>query len=283
LVRTSTRCLSNGRALAAAIVGVVPLGCATALSSFQPAHVPDKGHVQAEVGFDISESTGAINKVLDAAETLDQAAAERNLTDDEKRTILEGGAQLGLNPPAFIPHAGLAYAPFERWEASVRFAASGWRLGARRQLLAQDENGVDFSVGVGVGSAAFDPPIHDVLDTIEVARFVRWNFDAPVTLGRHGSWYRWWLGPRFLYSSMSETLTLHLPSDTTVTGTISGSGLYVGGFAGAALGYRTFFLGPELTLVELVGHANVSAAGTTTRASLDSFIVYPALAVMGEF
>ena len=265
------------------LVACLPLGCATALSTFQPAHVPKKGHIQTEVGLDISESSGAINKVLDAAEAFDEAASERSLTDAEKRQILEGGAQLGLNPPAFIPHAAIAYAPFEQWEASLRFAATGWRLGVRRQLLAQADSGVDLTVGIGLGSAAFNPPIHKVLDKIEVNHFSRWNVDVPITVGGHGSWYRWWMGPHLLYSSMSETMTLHLPYDTTVTGSVSGHGLYVGGFAGTAFGYDTLFIGPELTLVELVGSAEVNAVGTTTQARLNSFIVYPAIAFMGEF
>jgi hypothetical protein len=269
----------------AAVAACLPLGCATALSSFQPAHVPRQGHFQTEVGLDISESVGAINKVLDAAETLDEAAAERSLTEDEQRHILEGGAHLGLNPPAFIPHAGLAYSPFDRWEASLRFAATGWRLGVRRQLFAQDEAGVDFTVGLGFGTALLDPPIHEILGTIEVDDFVRYNLDLPITVGNHGSWYRWWAGPRLLYSGMSEsmTLTLHVPYDTTVTGSVSGHGVYLGAFAGAAFGYRSLFIGPELTVVELLGSAEVRAAGATTRASLDSFVVYPAIALMGEF
>jgi hypothetical protein len=269
----------------AALAACLPLGCATALSSFQPAHVPREGHFQTEVGLDISESVGAINRVLDAAETLDEAATERSLTQDEQRQILEGGAHLGLNPPAFIPHAGLAYSPLERWEASLRFAATGWRIGVRRQLLEQDRAGVDFTVGVGFGTALFDPPIHEILGTIEVNDFARYNLDLPITVGTHGSWYRWWAGPRLLYSAMSETmtLTLRVPNETKVTGSVSGQGLYVGGAAGAALGYRSLFIGPELVVVELVGSAEVRAVGTTTRASLDSFIVYPAIALMGEF
>lgn len=266
-----------------ALASCLPLGCATALSSFQPAHVPKKGHVQTEVGLNISESSGAINKVLDAAEAMDQAASQRSLTDAERRQILEGGAHLGLNPPAFIPHAAIAYAPFEHWEASVRFAATGWRLGVRRQLLVQTESGVDLTVGIGIGSAAFSPPIHKILDTIQVEHFVRWNIDLPITVGGHGSWYRWWTGPRLLYSGMSETMTLHLPYDTTVTGSVAGHGFYVGGFAGTAFGYDTLFIGPELTLVELVGSAEVTAAEATSQVKLNTFIVYPAIALMGDF
>lgn len=164
-------------------------GCATALSSFQPAHVPEPGHVQAEFGTDLSLSTGAINKVVDASVALNDAADTRSLTDDEKRRIIAGGANLGMNPPAIIPHAGLAYAPVRNWELSGRIATSGWRLATRYQLLDQSRAGVNMSAGIGIGTALFDPPIHQVLDKLHVVGFSRWNLDIPVAIGQHGSWY----------------------------------------------------------------------------------------------
>jgi hypothetical protein len=262
--------------------------CATALSSFQPAHVPPAGHVQAEAGLDVSVSTGGIYKIVDAARELDEAAGARDLTEDEQRTILEGGAQLGLNPPALIPHIGVAYAPREGWEVGARFAASGWRAGVRRQLLAQELAGIDLTVGLGVGRAAFDPPVDSVLKTLRVDDFSRWNVDLPVTLGRHGSWYRWWVGPRLAYSRMSQAMTLNLPREgITVTGTVAGNGYYFGASAGAAFGYRSFFVGPEMTMVWLVGRAVVTAETmmmtSTETVKLDALIVYPGFAVMGEF
>jgi hypothetical protein len=36
-------------------------------------------------------------------------------------------------------------------------------------------------------------------------------------------------------------------------------------------------------LVELVGSADVTAAGATSQVKFNSFIVYPAIALMGEF
>jgi hypothetical protein len=239
--------------------------------------------VQAEAGLDVSVSAGAVNKVVRAAESLDQAASERQLTDQEQRTILEGGAHLALNPPAIIPHLGLAFAPFQSWEVGVRFAASGWRLGVRRQLLAQAHDGCDLTIGIGVGRAAFTPPIHEAFDTLVVDDFSRWNLDLPVAIGKHGSWYRWWAGPRLVYSNMSQTMTLSLPYDVSITGSVSGHAFYVGGYAGTAFGYRSVFVGPELTLVQLIGDADVSVLGSTTRVHMSSFIVYPAFALMGEF
>ena len=53
--------------------------------------------------------------------------------------------------------------------------------------------------------AAFTPPVEDVLDTVSIDDFSRWNLDLPVAVGQHGSWYRWWAGPHFSYSSMSQS------------------------------------------------------------------------------
>lgn len=257
--------------------------CAPALSSFQPAHVPDQGHVQAELGTDVAIPTGSIHKAIDAAEALEAASENRSLTDDEKRTLLEGAVNLATNPPAAIPHFGVAYAPFESTELGFRFAASGWRVGLRRQLLEQARSGLDLSVGLGVGRAAFEPPVDNVLSTIEIEDFVRWTVDVPVAFGRRGDWYRWWAGPRLLYTSFSQSMVLSLAGESPELASISGSGWYVGGHAGAAFGYRWLFVGPELTLVQLLSDAEIELLGESRSVDLDSFVVYPGLALMGEF
>jgi hypothetical protein len=262
--------------------------CGVGLSSNQPAHVPEKGHAHAELGVDVSYPTGTIPDVIRAAESVEQATDEREVTDDEKRKIFEGAAAIAINPPAAIAHAGFDYGVAERWEVGVRLATSGARLAARRQLLKQADDGVDLSLGLGVGVALFTPPIHSVFESVTVDGFSRWNIDLPVAIGRHGSWYRVWGGPRFLWSHVSQTMTLTLddfgtPEPIRATGTVSGRALYVGGSAGAALGYRSFFVGPELTVTYLFGSADVDAFGGRDSVSVGSWVVYPAFAVMGEF
>src|SRR5688572_148368 len=84
--------------------------CSTALSSSQPAHVPEKGHVQAEMGADVSIPLGSIDEAIDAAETLEAAAEQRTLSEREQREILEAATHLALNPPAVLMHIGVAYA-----------------------------------------------------------------------------------------------------------------------------------------------------------------------------
>jgi hypothetical protein len=261
--------------------------CGVGLSSNQPAHVPAPGHAHAELGVDVSYPTGTIPDVIHAAESVEQATDERAVSDAEKRKIFEGAAAIAINPPAAVAHVGFDYGVAERWEVGLRLATSGARLSARTQLLKQADAGVDLSLGLGLGRALFTPPVHSVFDSVTVDDFSRWNIDVPIAIGRHGSWYRVWGGPRLLWSQVSQTMTLTLrdfgtPQPIRTTGTVSGHALYVGGYAGAALGYRSFFVGPELTVTYLFGSADVDAFGGRDNVSVGSLVVYPAFAVMGE-
>ncbi len=275
--------------------GVASFGCATAVSTAQPAHVAAVGHFSGEAGVDLTASVGSIDKVISAANAITEAGNNQALTPDEERTVFEGGAHLSFNPPSIIPHIGVYYVPFDATEVGVRLSGSGLRLGVRRQLLRQNEHGVDFTVGAGIDRSIFVPQIDfgECTGTcIHVDSYARWNVDAAAVLGRHGNWYRFWAGPRFLFSTLSQSMTLTTPSEIDASGapptlnlkgSVTGQGFYVGGCAGAALGFRNFFIGPELTVLELLGSARVTALGTTSSASLNSLVLAPAFAVMGEF
>jgi hypothetical protein len=261
--------------------------CATPLSSFQPAHVPPPQHFQVESGLDVSFSPSGLQQIQDASRQVDKSSQQHQITDAEKTTVVRGGAQLGQNPPAIIQHLGLAYSPVEGWEVSARFCATTWRLGVRRQLATQDEDGIDVTVGVGVGRAAFDPPVGDVFSTIRVDNFSRWNLDLPITVGQHGSGYRWWGGPRIVYTAMSQDMTVSLAGDEVIRGSISGRGLYLGASLGVALGFRSVFVGPELTVAWLLGSADVRASdgdlNVAETVDTGALVIYPGVAVMGEF
>ncbi|HKY39174.1 MAG TPA: hypothetical protein VJN18_24715 [Polyangiaceae bacterium] len=265
-------------------------GCAVGLSSNQPAHVAKPGQLHAEIGVDVSYPTGTAQEVIDAADSVEEAVRQQQQmpSDAQKRVIFEGGAAIAMNPPAAVPHLGVDYGVAEKWEVGARLATSGWRLSARRQLLTQEAHGIDLSAGLGAGRALLTPPVQRVFESLEVSDFWRWNVDLPVALGRHGSWYRVWGGPRLLYSWVSQTMTLTLDDLGTAepvraSGKFSGRGLYAGAYAGAALGYRSLFIGPELTLVYLFGSADVDSLGSRQNVAVESLVVYPAFAVMGEF
>ena len=152
-------------------LGGYATACGVGLSSNQPAHVPSKGHAHAELGVDVSYPTGTIPDVIRAAESVEQATDARVVSDDEKRKIFEGAAAIAINPPAAVPHTGFDYGVAEGWEVGARLATSGLRLAARHQLLTQADDGVDFSLGLGIGRALFTPPVHSVFDSVTVDDF----------------------------------------------------------------------------------------------------------------
>jgi len=272
----------------ALLVLLLASGCAATLSGFQPAHVPDQGHVSAEFGWDVSAPTGTISRTLDAGRTLARAADSRSLSDGERRQLIEAGANLAIDPPAAVMHVGVAFVPIASWELSLRWSSGAWRAGFRHQFLTQERNGLDLSAGLGVSRFSYEFPIHEIISVIRLDDFTRWSLDFPLLVGKHGSWYRWWTGPRLLLSRYDSAMTLSLPatantSAEVVAASVGGNATFLGGQVGAALGYRYIFLGLELTIVRLISHAHLDLAGQRQDADLGGLIIYPGIALMGEF
>ncbi|AUX21482.1 hypothetical protein SOCEGT47_019660 [Sorangium cellulosum] len=264
-------------------------GCAPALSTLQPAHVAPKGHVQAELGMDVSIPTGTLASVVDAGAVLADVAASRELSEGERRTLFEAGGALALNPPSVTPHLGIGYTALDAWEINLRYSVSALRLGTRYQLLKGDEHGVDLTAGVGFGYYVMGFPVGNLLDLVELTDFTRWQIDLPLQIGKAGTWYRVWSGPRLMLTSFGTELVMNLPAFTGYGGereiaSFSGTGLYLGGQAGVALGYKHVFFGFELTLAQLFSTGELAALGKpVAEIDLDSLIVYPTLGLMGEF
>ncbi len=249
----------------------------------QPAHVAEKGHVQAEAGMDINTPTGSIVDVVDAASNLTNAARNRALTADEQRKVFDAGVNVAVNPPAIVPHAGIAYVPVDRLEVGLRYVAGGWRLGARYQVLKRDQNGVDLSLGFGVTRFTYEFPVSDQIPFLELEDFSRWQFDIPLLIGKAGSWYRWWAGPKLMFTTYKTSLNLKLPNNPIEVASFKGTSAYYGAQAGVAFGYKHVFVGLELTLAEMLGHADSTLLDASHRTNTNSFIVYPAIGLLAEF
>jgi hypothetical protein len=155
------------------VVGFLGVGCAPALSSFTPAHVAPKHHVQAEVGFDVSVPTGAINDFVNEAPALARAAHDHELTEDEQRRLFRAGAALALNPPSLVTHVGVAYTPLEHFEVGGRLSPGAWRLGTRYQLLEQELQSVDGTVSLGGGHYSYEFPLSDQVPLVKLEDFSR--------------------------------------------------------------------------------------------------------------
>jgi len=265
-------------------------GCAPALSSFQPAHVAPKHHVQVELGMDVSIPTGTIADTIDAAITLVDVAKTQELTEEQRKMLFDAGAGLALNPPSATPHIGIGVSIIDNLELNLRYTGSAIRLGGRYQILSKEKQGVDLTAGFAVGRYVLEFPVSSILDIVTLDDFTRWQFEIPLTIGTHGTWYRVWGGPRIVLTKFGTALTAKLPipgvSDATETevASFSGTGAYYGGQIGGALGYKYVFFGFELTMAELLSGGQLDAFGKKALdVNLNSFIVYPAFALMGEF
>ena len=270
------------------LVLVLAPGCATSLSSFQPAHVPPKGHVSAEAGIDASIPTGTIDRTIDTGKTLARAAQTRMLTEDEKLQVFAAGLNLSLNPPFFVEHAGLNYVFADNWEVGLRYASQ--RLAPGGPPAADDPGpgcGTTSPSGWACSGSAFGFPIDNVIDIIKLDDFVRWNLDIPVAIGRRTDYLRWWAGPRMVFSTYSTRLAIEAPQTGGAVGRdvaeAAGRGAYLGAQAGAAVGYRWLFVALEMTIVRMVGNAHIDVFGRRTEADTGTWIIYPGIAVLGEF
>ena len=261
-------------------------GCAPSLATLQPAHVAPKGHVQAAAGIEIGIPTGTIDRVYDAAQTAADAAEMGALTDADIVKFFDAGVNLATSPPSVSQHFAAAYTFADRAEIGIRNAGGGWRLGGRYQVLRHEDGPFDLVVGLGVARATTPIPFGDVVPYLEVKDFTRWTFDLPVLVGTSRSWFRVWAGPKFLYSRFDTNLSVTLPNNPIVLAGIDGHAFYYGGQAGVAIGYRYVFLGFELTLGQLSGSATSSsmlATAPSHTTDISGFVVYPAIALMGEF
>jgi hypothetical protein len=273
----------------ATLAAALSAGCAPALSTFQPAHVAPKHHVQAEVGMDVSVPTGTIIEAIDVGTTVAEVASrgERELTDQEIERLYQAGTSLVLNPPSATPHVGIAFTAVENFEIGLRYATSSLRLGTRYQFLNKKHHGVDASAGLGIGYFLFGLPLSG-LPVLNLGDFSRFQVDVPLVFGTHGTWYRVWGGPRFMYTYFGAELNLEIPSTNgfgkAELASVDGHGFYVGGQGGVAVGYKYIFFGIELTLVELIMRGQLETLNKPVRnLDVDSFIVYPTIGFMGEF
>jgi hypothetical protein len=264
------------------------VACAPPLSGFQPAHIAPPGHLTAEAGIDGSVPAGTIVRVVDAGKTLVAAARTRSLSDDERRQLIEAGANLALEPPAVVFHAGLAFVPVRGLELGARYASGGWRLGARTQLLEQDRAGLDVSVGLGFSRQVYEFPVDKVLDYLTLDSLTRTSLDLPLLVGKRAPWYRLWGGPRLVLSRFSAALRLDLPATSgtpaeMVAASVAGDTALLALQGGVAIGYAHLFLGFELTVARLWGGARLTAVTATQDVDLGGVIVSPGVALLGEF
>ena len=265
---------------------LLALGCAPSLATLQPAHVAPRGHVQVTAGLEVGVPTGTLVSAVDAGRTLARSAQSQTLSAEQQGRLFDAGVTFAASPVAVVPHFAVSYGIYDRTEVGLRYSGDAWRLGGRYQLLAHDEDPFDMVVGLGVSRAATAVPVGDVIPVLSVDDFTRWTTDLSLLVGTSRSWFRVWAGPKLVYTSFDTRLRADLYMNEEELASFHGHGAYYGGQGGVALGYKSLFLGVELTLMELSGTATTSVTTLATGArttDISGFVVYPAVALMGEF
>jgi len=261
-------------------------GCAPSLATLQPAHVAPRGHLQVAAGLEVAVPTGTLVNAVDAGRSLAGAGQSQSLSAEQEGRLFDAGVTFAASPVAVVPHFALAFGILDRTEVGLRYTGDAWRLGGRYQLLAHERDPLDMVVGLGIARAATAVPVGDVLPVLSVDDFTRWTGDLSLLVGTSRSWFRVWAGPKLVYTRFDTRLRAELYMNEQQLATFEGHGTYYGGQGGVALGYQKLFLGVELTLMELSGTASTSvttlASGARTT-DISGFVVYPAVALMGEF
>jgi len=275
------------RASALVLCGALA-GCGPSLATLQPAQVGPQGRLSVAAGTEIALPTGRITEIVDTGETLAKRCSNQNcqLTDEEKRQIFDAGVNLAANPPSVGHHLAVNYTMADGMELGLRWAGPNWRVGGRYQLLRHEDGPFDLVAGLGIARGTTAIPLGDVLPVLHIDDFTRWTFDLPVLLGTSRSWFRAWGGVKLAYSRFDTRMHLDAGAEEQILASFDGKALYVLGQGGLALGYQWIFLAAELTMGEVSGTARASIpalTGAMRNPDLSGFVVYPAVAVLGEF
>lgn len=261
------------------------VACAPSLAGLQPAHVAPPGHVQAAAAIEVGVPTGAIRDVVETSRSLAEIAQTQTITTEQRAQLLDAGLSLAASPPGFGPHFALAYGAVPGVEVGLRYAVGTWRLATRYQLLDRTGGPCDLVVGLGLSRSSQSVAVDEVLQVVSVDDVTRWTLDIPLLAGTGRSWYRAWIGPKVLFSSLSTGVRLDLAQGEVVAANFSGRALYYGGQAGVAIGYRNVFLAFELTVARLAGAAHV-VDGTSEflnhSVDLTGTAIYPAIGLIGQ-
>ena len=74
-----------------------------------------------------------------------------------------------------------------------------------------------------------------------------------------------------------------IPTEEAVLASVDGTATYLGGQAGFALGYKHVFFGFELTCARFWTNAKLQLLDEQRDLALESWIIYPGFALLGEF
>lgn len=251
-------------------------GCATTLSTMQPADTLPAGGWHAGAGMNAIVPVTRVADALDAASQLeDRVAADPNHepTDEERRDYLDAALGLALGAPGVTYDLMLRHGFADRFDAGIRWTTTGLHVDGKLQFL-RHPSGWNGSISVGYVHHFFDGLLFDVLELIEIDDFSRWDIEVPVLFGRSiGDWGTVWGGPKYVFARYSLDAAI---MDAGGVESSDGSIHYIGGFAGFAAGYRWVRVFTELTVMNMFAEPVILGEPT----DIGGVIVVPSAGLM---
>ncbi len=234
---------------------VTASACAPLTTTMRPAEVLEPGEVHVGLALDTVIPVTGVLDAIDLADTAYEVVESgESLSEEQMVDVASAVAGLVANSPAFTPEVAVAVGLAQRLEAGLRLTANTGRLGMRYQVLRDEDNGVDMSIGLGATAHATPELDLKILGKLDSSRF---DIDAPILFGWTGTIGHFWFGPRLYWSTMRTDFHFDAGLPVGAEAFAEQTGLYVGGQVGASIGYEHLFLAAELTVTQYVGTASV--------------------------
>jgi hypothetical protein len=287
------------RLLVVAVVLTLALAtsaCSTTLSTLQPAEPMRPGHVQVNVAQNVNVPASRIVSAVDVA----QEQARRYASDtgyrptpEDQRRIVAATTGLALSSPGVNPDLMLRVGVIDdldvglRWsginahaDAKYRFLGGSPRAAGdassrfRDEIGPDKEGGFQGAVSLGISRSLYSGLVFDALNFLDIGGYSRWNVELPVIFGTAlGDFGHVWFGPKYVFSAYSVDASLR--NVGAIDGT-SGTAHHLGGFGGAALGYKVIFVFAELTVMKMFAEPSIFGRPT----DLGGIIVVPSGGLM---
>ncbi len=270
--------MTRARHLALAVLGLAG-GCAMNVSETRPARVLRGGEIQLSEMNDIVIPTRAVGGLIDGAHDAANAADDRMLTDEERRTLTAAAAAISLTGPGYGAHIDAAVGLGYRFDLQARVGNGIYAASLRRGFPI----GKIWNLAVGLrgaynSGATFVEYADDVAEWVKLSETRRFDGQLFVQAGPEwGEWGRLWFGAKGMWSPFVTDIDA-----TRVGGTrehIQATVYHAGGFAGVALGFRWIYFVIELNVLKSWGH--FTAFDDTF--DLSGYVIAPSWGFMGTF
>ena len=264
---------------AAIVLLVLSSGCATALSTTQPAETLHAGEIHVGVSTDVSIPASRIVDAVDAADDVGRKYVndpDYVPTEAEKRQLFDAAVGLAVAGIGPLTDFHARYGILDWLDAGVRYTGVGLHLETKLQFLG-DRDGWQGSFTAGYVHHLFKGLVFDVLDFVAVDDFARSDVQLGALFGtRLGGFGHFWVGPKYVFGHVSLDTTLQNVDETL---SVSENLHYLGAVTGLAVGYKAVFVFAELTAMNL--WASPTILGQET--DIGGLVLMPSFGLMARF